>query len=184
MGRPKGSKNKRPCSKRGATEHRCVCGNAFMRRTTEKYCSLSCAIRNRSIAGPNGCIDWIGSKNKDGYGIFRFRGAALKAHRVAYEIRHNETIPQGYCACHRCDRPTCINPDHLFVGTKSQNTADRQAKGRQARGERHYSARLTESQVRAILRDDRKPEEVAADYGVNHCTINDIRARRTWRHIK
>lgn len=69
---------------------------------------------------PVGCWRWRGATNDQGYGVF---GANETAHRYTYELLYG-TIPTKMCVCHRCDNPPCCNPDHLFLGTNSDNTLD------------------------------------------------------------
>lgn len=79
----------------------------------------------------DGCWEWLAYTCKFGYGrIGGVRGQVLDAHRVSWEL-HNGPIPEGICVLHHCDNPPCTNPDHLFLGTLSDNLADMYAKGRQ-----------------------------------------------------
>jgi hypothetical protein len=86
-------------------------------------------------AEPNtGCFLWVGSASEQGYGYVGVGGGKLgKAHRVSYE-HFVGPIPPGLCVLHRCDTPACVNPDHLFVGTKLDNSDDMIAKGRARSG--------------------------------------------------
>jgi len=80
------------------------------------------------------CWHWIGSKNiSTGYGAMHVRGKLLKAHRVSYEL-FNGKIPEGLYVCHKCDVPSCVNPEHLFVGSALDNTRDKMKKGRYRNG--------------------------------------------------
>lgn len=98
------------------------------------------AIRERSVPEPNtGCWLWLGVLSPRGYGKLKSRGHSMAAHRASY-ISFRGPIPGGLCVLHRCDNPPCVNPDHLWLGTNADNSADMVAKGRSARGERHGSA--------------------------------------------
>lgn len=83
-----------------------------------------------------GCWIWKASKNSKGYGFFYTgRGPAKmdSAHRVSYEL-FKTAIPPGYNILHRCDTPSCVNPDHLFIGTQKDNIDDMVAKKRNKPG--------------------------------------------------
>jgi len=77
----------------------------------------------------SGCWHWIASKNDCGYGQFKLNNKVLKAHRVSWII-HNGNIPRGFCVLHKCDNPVCVNPKHLWLGTRFDNNKDRMKKGR------------------------------------------------------
>jgi len=81
-----------------------------------------------------GCWMWDGSPSKR-YGYFRTNRTRVAAHRFSWEI-HNGEIPPGLCVLHRCDVAKCVRPDHLFLGSQLENIADRDRKGRTARGEK------------------------------------------------
>jgi hypothetical protein len=77
-----------------------------------------------------GCWEWQGAKNNIGYGMIRDEKKMRTTHRVSYEEHNNVKIPPGMCVCHKCDNPGCVNPNHLWLGTRKQNTDDMWSKGR------------------------------------------------------
>ena len=107
-----------------------------------KECSRKCKVLNR-IKIVNGCWEWQGKINESGYGSFQEREKGkkkdLRAHRESYRIFIGD-IPQGLYVLHKCDNPACCNPDHLFLGTHSDNMQDMLKKGREnyPRGKNHY----------------------------------------------
>lgn len=96
-------------------------------------------IEDRSIPVPfSGCWLWTSSIDTSGYGHLRYGGRVDKAHRVSWMASYG-AIPEGMFVCHKCDVRSCVNPDHLFLGTTTDNMRDMMRKGRglKARGERH-----------------------------------------------
>ena len=106
--------------------------------------------------GEDACWPWTGQLWKSNrYGKLRFRYAWLRAHRVAWILTHGH-VPDGLCILHRCDNRSCVNPDHLFLGTYTDNARDmikkRRGRGQFPAGESHPCAKLTKDNVREIRR--------------------------------
>ena len=136
-----------------------------------------------------GCWNWQGARREnDGYGQRWKDGKLQHVHRLAWEEK-NGPIPDGLCALHHCDNPQCANPDHIFLGTRADNNADKERKGRarHARGERCGAAKLTEADVRTIrATHDRGGVTCAAlakEYKVSAVLISMVVRRVAWRHI-
>ena len=133
------------------------------------------------------CILWTGARDKKGYG--RLSKGKL-AHRRAWELKNG---PAGsLCVCHKCDTPACVNTDHLFLGTRADNTADMISKGRfkkcyaQARGERQHLAKLTAEKVRDarfLAKSGWTSRRLALLYGVHQVTIAAAVRGATWAHV-
>lgn len=145
-------------------------------------------MRNVIFKPKSRCWVWIGSINAQGYGLITLMNPkhTRVAHRVSYEL-FNGPIPAGLNVLHRCDRPPCINPDHLWAGTQSQNLLDCSKKGRHdgrnRLGSRHPLSKLTELQVLSIRALPGSDREVASLFGVSTGAINLIRRRKRWSHI-
>lgn len=140
----------------------------------------------RSIPEPNsGCWIWLHASNWKGYGQVRYKGRNQSAHSLCYQLSRFSEIPFGSEVCHTCDNPSCVNPTHLFLGTRSDNMKDCFKKGRSSlvvgqRGEDAAAAKLTLSQVKSILLDTRSHRKIAKDYSVHRTTITLIKSRGTW----
>jgi hypothetical protein len=131
-------------------------------------------------AEPNtGCWLFAGSVTRIGYGLIKHGGVTKLAHRVAYETLRGP-IPDGMCVCHRCDVRCCVNPDHLFLGTRADNMADMLSKGRQSWGEGRWNAKLTPQEVLEIYASTETSATLADRYGVGARAIRRIQAGERW----
>lgn len=132
----------------------------------------------------SGC--WICTSHKqfpNGYYAICRNGIPDYIHRVIWAYYNRTIVPDGLCVLHKCDKPSCINPEHLFIGTHQDNMDDKVRKGRQQKGEEIHNARLTTPDIvviRARVRAGETQKNIADDYGVDRITINDVVNGRTW----
>lgn len=133
------------------------------------------------------CWNWTGARTRKGYGSI----GGHYAHRASYQM-HIGPIPTGKQVCHHCDNRRCVRPDHLFVGTPADNTADMVAKGRarggSSPGERHPSHKLSWEQVTAIRAEYGagrvSQRALAARYGVYQFTVARIVRGEGWKDAR
>ena len=138
-----------------------------------------------NTAGSDDCWEW-GAKARTAFGYGRMtagRRVHLKAHQIAWALQ-NGPIPIGLSVCHACDNPRCCNPDHLFLGTTSENMQDAGSKGRM-RPPRRYGAdnrntKLSAADIVQIRADKRPARVIAEQFGVSEKTIYRVR----WGHRK
>lgn len=154
-------------------------------------------------AGPDECWLWTGETGKKGHGRFALRGKTVSAHRISWALERGP-VPDGLCVCHDCpggDNPACVNPSHLWLGTKIDNNRDRVLKGRSAsglrngrythpestpRGERHCHAKLNNWSacgVLARLLMGVNQSQVAREFGVTGKPVRRILAGTAWKHV-
>lgn len=131
----------------------------------------------------NGCREWIGKREKSGYGRVSWLGKKRLSHRVSmYLAGKLGDLDSDLFVLHHCDNPPCCNPDHLFLGSKKDNTQDAVRKGRQLlpnnRGERSGNAKITNAQASEIRSAYAKggvsQQRLADTYGVNQMSISKI----------
>ena len=190
------------CAEFKACKH---CKSQFFRKITDSparwnqriFCSRRCCndanIITRTPSGfiekvtpePNsGCWLWLGNYNRDGYGMMCVAGKTVSAHRISWQLFKGESAGP-LLVCHRCDNPSCVNPDHLFLGTASDNQQDSIRKGRFIirRGDAHLMAKLSSNDVLAIREDGRPFAVIAKEYSVSKSNISCIKNGRTWVHL-
>jgi hypothetical protein len=134
---------------------------------------------------PNsGCWIWIGGLYQSGYGSFKVDRASKRAHRFSWEL-HNGTIPTGMVVCHKCDTPSCVNPDHLFIGSQRDNIADMIRKDRRRPDVfgKQVTVKLSANDVMQIRSSPEIGFRIAKKFGVSKTTIYKIRKNETWRQI-
>jgi hypothetical protein len=149
------------------------------------------------------CGCWVWTKYSDvtrnvpatnfcgGYGALWFAGKKRKTHQVSWLIHHG-AIPAGMCVLHTCDVPECVNPDHLYIGTKADNAADMLARNRGGqhknppRGDRRYDSKLHAEDVltiRSLCAEGLSQSKVAARFNISQTAVHKIVHRHRWAHI-
>lgn len=142
-----------------------------------------------SMCKTNGeCLEWTAGKTKSGYPNIEYAGET-RGNRVMALLIFGRDQLKSKVVCHRCDNPSCLNPDHLFLGTQFENIQDRVRKNRtrSAIGERTGSAKLSESQAREVLAAARSGERypsIAMRFGVHKETIGRIARGEYWSHLQ
>lgn len=142
----------------------------------------------------SGCLEWQGTKY-NGYGRITIGSRkdgtrrTISAHRLSYILSYGY-IPKGMEVCHKCDNPSCINPEHLFLGTRQDNINDREHKGRNIIfvGEEQPKAKLTKKAVKDA-RWERAYKgtsfsKLAKKYGVNKKTMINAINGVTWKCVQ
>ncbi|GAB6170593.1 HNH endonuclease [Paradesulfitobacterium aromaticivorans] len=177
----------------------CVnCGKAFIARKDQKqkFCSHGCysmslikPVEERfmsNVQKTDSCWIWTGHKANGGYGIFHANHKSYIAHRFYYALHHGP-IPEHIKACHKCDNPACVNPDHIFLGTQSENLRDAVMKGRRNMlGEDNPFSKLTEDNVLSLRRlyaNGITKAELARRFQLSKTHVGRIISREVWAHI-
>lgn len=181
-----------------------ACGNDFVSaKPNDRTCSTDCLFTLHQNAGSDSdCWFWTGP-TRGGYGVLSLPAPAgtrktILAHRYAYE-RSAGPIPPGMLVMHSCDNPLCVNPRHLSAGTWRDNNEDRSRKGRSGarqftdedrrkysdarRGEKNFTAKLTESQAIEILHAAGAQSEIARRYKVSKSLVGRIKRGQSWSHL-
>lgn len=123
------------------------------------------------------CILWTKAKNKAGYGITWANNKWEYAHRAVVNASKGDVV------LHTCDNPSCVNPEHLIIGTHKQNSFDMVRKNRQAKGEQAGNSKLTQEQVTEIrkLKQKLSSRKVASLFSISKTNVLDIWNNKIWK---
>ena len=135
----------------------------------------------------SGCWLWVGAVSDTGYAYFKIHTQDGKRKQVYAHIWSYETFvgaTNGLFVLHRCDVRNCCNPNHLFLGTHQDNMADRNEKGRQAKGESHgmfnNGHKITEAVAASIREATGSHASIAADFSVSRQLVGHIKLGKRW----
>lgn len=160
-----------------------------------RYPPIADRVKAATDVQPTGCWNWLGAKDKRGYGFIYYGGRNQRAHRIVYLLGHGD-IPVGMYICHRCDNPSCVKPEHLFLGSPAANYWDARRKGRMPRlervpydtsGENNGQAKLGADDVRRvrILRQNgAQLLAIAERFGISRTQVHNIITRKKWASIE
>lgn len=141
-------------------------------------------IESTVVITEDGCWEWHACKSSvtTGYASMSLNGKSRSLHRISFEVYHRPLV-QGECVLHKCDNRLCINPSHLFAGSKGDNNRDRAEKGRSSQGESCHLSKLTEELAREIHDAVGTYRGLGRKYGLNKGTIKQIKTEVTWKHL-
>jgi hypothetical protein len=173
--------------------------NIQMNKWIEKFWSRVAKTNNE-----NDCWNWVGASNNIGYGRFHNGKKLVYPHRYSYELKYGD-IPFGMLVCHSCDNPSCVNPNHLWIGSHKDNSQDmiNKKRGRNGRrggkgnekyykfkiilqGEIHPLSKLTDKKVKEIkirLKNGERNIDLAKEYKVSATLIWMIKKGISWKHV-
>lgn len=130
------------------------------------------------------CWLWTAATNNMGYGRINVDGKVMLAHRASYQMKF-KVIPKGMCVLHKCDNPKCVNPKHLWLGTKKDNNLDRDSKGRSVLGEDRIQSKLNWLKVNKIRKMYKTAKysqrELAKEFEISQMIINHVVNNKAWR---
>ncbi len=133
----------------------------------------------KRVSKTGDCIVWKRAKNTSGYGVFRQNKAIVRAHHFSF-ILHIGPIPNGLCVLHKCDNRACVNPDHLFLGTRADNLMDCIKKNR------FPIAKLTAENVVDLRKRHSQGESYVSlgkRFNISHGHVWNVVSKRSWPGI-
>lgn len=151
-------------------------------------------LETKTRKAPNGCLEWMKGKDGAGYGLQNIKELSknhhpVRAHVLSWIYHYGYWPKRPKCVCHKCDNPSCCNPDHLFVGTHKDNMADCKNKGRNVFlfGENSPLAILTDDKVRQIRHlhsEGLGYRKLSKMFNYDRAGIRKIVKLKIWKHTK
>lgn len=154
--------------------------------------------RIMSRVGPEddiGCRDWTGPISRLwGYGVTTLDNKSHNASRAVYKVYNNLDLGSKIVVCHKCDRPSCCNPEHLFHGTQGDNVRDCRNKNRnrgplvcEYKNHPRFSAKVNPAKVRHIRtlwKLGMQQTKIAKIFDIHSSQVSRIVREEDWKHIK
>lgn len=134
------------------------------------------------------CQEFDGLRDPDGYGRLWLTGhGVVKAHRIAWAL-HNGADPTGLVVRHKCDNRACVNPEHLEIGSQSDNVRDMDERRRRASqvGQNNANSVLTNEvvvKIRSLLEQGVRQKALALRFGISQVMVSRIKHRKAWKHV-
>ncbi len=134
------------------------------------------------------CWTWYGGKDSAGYGSVMIKSTGDRAHRISWEYANNQKIPNDLLIRHQCDNKSCVNPQHLVLGTHADNNRDTRERNESYAmvGEDNPCSKLTEDKVRLIkieYMDGASLSQLGKKYDVTSVTILNIIDGSSWNYV-
>lgn len=136
---------------------------------------------------PDGCWEWLGAntgKQDYQYGQMTINGERRMATHVSWELQNEQAFPAGKIACHTCNNPSCVRPDHIYLGNQKTNMQDAVRAGHlNHEGELNSRAKLTREQAQFVRTSELTYRKLAGMFGVSTWTIRNIRKNISWKEM-
>lgn len=173
------------CNKRPKRNPKFIWSKATLE---EKIQRITDSFNKNVIKNEIGCWGWRGGTYPNGYIKMNCNPNGIRplGHRISWLIHYGD-IPTDKMICHTCDNRSCTRPDHLFLGTQSDNIRDMHKKRRGLLGDTHTNSKLNSIQVlkiKELLKNNHTHAEIAKMFNVSRSTIIHIKNGKTWSHIK
>lgn len=135
----------------------------------------------------DGCLEWLGSTARNGYGQVRRNGKLVTVTRLIMHFFEDFDLTSKLCVLHHCDNPRCVNIDHLYTGTVKDNVRDKVSRDRHNRGRRVWKAKLEDSDIKQIFelrKQGWSGHRIGRHFKIAPSSIYRILQRKAWKHVK